>query len=124
MPALNRTALIVEDQPFVGLVASDILKETGFETFHASDASAAMALLRSHPEIDVLLAEADLSGQGEGVELIHAVARERPEIQIVVASEKDINGSDVPHGARVLRKPFSSAELRAMVAPITLLQDA
>ena len=124
MPALNRTALIVEDQPFVGLVASDILKETGFETFYASDASAAMALLRSHPEIEVVLTEADLRGQGEGVELVRAVARERPDVQIVVATGKDIQGSDVPQGARVLRKPFSSAELRAMVSPMTLLQDA
>ena len=40
-------ALIVEDQPFIGLVASDILRESGFDTFHAYDAVDAKAATAS-----------------------------------------------------------------------------
>ena len=118
-------ALIVDDQPFVGMVASDILRETGFETFHANDASGAMAMLRSHPEIEVLVTEADLSGPGDGLELTRRVSAERPDIQLVVTSgERDVAAADVPAGARVLKKPYASAELRTMVGGKALLQDA
>ena len=124
MPFSGRpaAALIVEGQPFVGMVASDILRETGFETFHASDASGAMALLRSHPEIEVLVTEADLAGPADGLELTRRVSAERPDIQLVVTSSgDDLSASDVPPGARLLRKPFTSAELRRLVARLTLL---
>ena len=86
MPSWNRSALIVDDQPFIGMVASDILQETGYDTYHASDASGARAMLRSHPEIGLLVTEADLSGHGDGVELTRTVSRERPDIQIVVTA--------------------------------------
>jgi CheY-like chemotaxis protein len=118
-------ALIVEDQPFVGMVASDILRETGFETFHANDASGAMAMLRSHPEIEVLVTDADLSGSGGGLELSRRVSAERPDVQLVVTSgERDLQASDMPNGARLLRKPYASAELRTLVGGMALLQDA
>lgn len=124
MAGWNRSALIVEDQPFVGLVASDILREAGFDAFHAFDAAEALAVLRSHPEIRLMITEADLPGPVDGVELAHAIAGERPGIQIVVTASSGTTGSDLPVGARVLRKPFSSRDLRLLVCAMTLLQDA
>ena len=123
MASWNRSALIVEDQPFVGMVASDILRETGFEAFHAFDAADAITMLRSHPEIRLLVTEADLSGPVDGVELAHQVSRERPDIQIVVTAGRRDVSSEVPSGTRVLRKPFSSAELRALAPPMAM-EDA
>jgi CheY-like chemotaxis protein len=125
MTSWNRTALIVEDQPFAGMVASDILRETGFETFHANDASGAMAMLQSHPEIEVLVTEADLSGPGGGLELTRRVSAERPDVQLVVTSgARELLASDMPTGARLLRKPYASAELVTLVGGMALLQDA
>jgi CheY-like chemotaxis protein len=43
-------ALIVEDQPFVGMVASDILRESGFDTFHAFDAEGLPSFSMSIPK--------------------------------------------------------------------------
>ena len=123
MPSSQPTAaLIVEDQPFVGMVASDILRETGFATFHASDGADAMALLRSHPEIEVLVTEAELSGGMNGLELSRRVSAERPDIQLVVTSGGGgLTSSDMPPGAQLLRKPYASAELRKLVARMSLL---
>lgn len=123
MPSTHPSAaLIVEGQPFVGLVVSDILRETGFETFHASDAAGAMALLRSHPEIEVVVTEADLSGAMNGLELSRRVSAERPDIQLVVTSGGDaLAPSDLPPGTRLLRKPYASSELRELVDRMTLL---
>ncbi len=125
MASWNRTALIVEDQPFAGMVASDILRERGFETFHANDATGAMAMLHSHPEIEVLVTAADLSGPGEGLELTRRISAERPDIQLVVTSGgRDVAASDVPSGTRLLKKPYASSELRTLIGGLELLEDA
>ena len=117
-------ALIVEDQPFVGMVASDILRESGFETFHAFDATDAAALLDEHPEIGVVVTEAKLPGEVNGIELCRRLSVQRPDVQLVLAAEDDLAASDVPTGARVLRKPYASGELRTLVAGKALLADA
>jgi CheY-like chemotaxis protein len=123
MASSRPAALIVEDQPFVGLVASDILRESGFDTFHAFDANDAAAVLDQHPEIEVIVADAELHGPMDGVELCRRVSRERPDVQLVVTAAGQYP-TDVPKGARVLRKPYASGELRTLVASKALLADA
>ena len=125
MNASRPAALIVEDQPFVGMVASDILRESGFETFHAFDASAAAQMLDEHPEIAVMVTEAHLPGEVTGLELCRRVSQERPNVQLVVTSAgEEVPAADVPHGARLLRKPYASGELRTIVAAKSLLAEA
>jgi CheY-like chemotaxis protein len=117
-------ALIVEDQPFVGMVASDILRESGFETFHAYDAKDAAAVLREHPEIEVVVTEAQLPGDETGIELCRRISEERPNVQFVLTSAGHDLPNDVPKGARVLHKPYASGELRTLVAAKSLLEEA
>ena len=125
MTVSRPAALIVEDQPFVGMVASDILRECGFDTFHAYDAAAATGMLDAHPEIEVVITEALLPGEVDGLALARRVSQSRPDIQLVVTSaEKDLAGSEIPQGARMLRKPYASGELRTLVAAKSLLADA
>jgi CheY-like chemotaxis protein len=117
--------LIVEDQPFIGLVASDILRESGFRTFHAFDANDAAAVLDEHPEIEVVVADADLPGDVTGLELCRRVSLQRPDVQLVVtAATPELHQANVPTGARVLRKPYASGELTTLVAAKALLADA
>ena len=125
MASSRPAALIVEDQPFVGMVASDILQESGFETFHAYDAEAAAELLEAHPEIEVVVTEAQLPGDVNGVELCRRVSMERPDVQLVVtAVEPGLHQSEVPRGAQVLRKPYASGELQILVAAKALIATA
>jgi CheY-like chemotaxis protein len=116
--------LIVDDQPFVGLVASDILRESGFQTFHAYDASDAAAMLDEHPEIEVLVTDAELHSGTDGLELAHRVSKERPFVQLVVTTGRELASTDIPKGARSLRKPYASGELRTLVAAKAFLADA
>jgi CheY-like chemotaxis protein len=125
MTASRPAALIVEDQPFVGMVASDILRESGFETFHAYDATDAAVVLQEHPEIEVMVTEAELPGEVTGLELCRRVSAERPNVQLVVtAAGRQPGAIEIPHGARVLRKPYASGELRTLVTARTLLEEA
>jgi CheY-like chemotaxis protein len=125
MTSSRPAALIVEDQPFVGLVASDILRESGFETFHAYDAQDAAQLLDEHPEIEVVITDAQLHGPVDGLELCRRVSQERPHVQLVVTSAgHELTGTQVPRGARVLRKPYASRELTTLIASRSLLASA
>jgi len=122
MDSSRPAALIVEDQPFVGMVASDILQESGFETFYAYDAETAARMLDEHPEIEVVVTEAQLPGDVNGVELCRRVSRERPDVQLVVtAATPELHQNEVPNGARMLRKPYASGELQTLVASKSLL---
>jgi len=122
MDSSRPAALIVEDQPFVGMVASDILQESGFETFYAYDAEAAAKMLDEHPEIEVVVTEAQLPGDVNGVELCRRVSMERPDVQLVVtAATPELHQDEVPNGARMLRKPYASGELQTLVASRSLL---
>lgn len=117
MTSSRPAALIVEDQPFIGLVASDILRESGFQTFHAYDACDAAAMLDEHPEIEVVVTDAELPGDVTGLELCRQLLLKRPNVQLVVtAASPELHRDKVPSGARVLRKPYASGELSALVA--------
>lgn len=125
MTSSRPAALIVEDQPFIGLVASDILSESGFDTFHAFNADDAVSVLGEHPEIEVVVTEARLPGQTDGLEFARRLAKERPDVRLVVtAAGPGVAQSDMPRGARLLRKPYASGELRTLVAAQDLLQNA
>jgi len=118
-------ALIVEDQPFVGMVASDILRESGFDTFHAYDASDATAVLEAHPEIEVVVTDAQLPGDVTGIELCRRLSHQRPNLRLVVtATSPEQHRSAVPSGARMLRKPYASGELRSVASNEKMLADA
>jgi CheY-like chemotaxis protein len=125
MTSSRPAALIVEDQPFVGMVASDILRESGFDTFHAYDANDAAAVLEQHPEIEVVVTEADLPGEVNGLELCRRLSQQRPDVQLVVtAAGRQPASSEVPQGARVLRKPYASRDLRTLVVAKMALEEA
>jgi CheY-like chemotaxis protein len=118
-------ALIVDDQPFVGMVASDILRESGFETFHAYDAADAAQMLAEHPEIEVVVTEAQLPGEMTGIELCRRLSEQRPNLRLVVtAASPELHSATVPNGARMLRKPYASGELRTVAGDGQLLADA
>jgi CheY-like chemotaxis protein len=125
MTASRPSALIVEDQPIVGLVTSDVLSECGFETFHAYDAKEAASILEKHPEIEVVVSEAQLLGDLTGLELCRQVSRERPDIRLIVlSSDEEIRPTDVPKGTRLLRKPYSSRELRTLIGHMNVYEEA
>jgi CheY-like chemotaxis protein len=125
MPSTLPAALIVEDQPFIGLVASDILEEAGFQTAYAYDAAEALVILADRPEIHVVVTEANLPGSIDGVELARRVAAERPNARVVLttAGSEQIPAG-LPPSIRALRKPYASAELRALASDMAQLESA
>ena len=125
MKSIRPAALIVEDQPFVGMVASDILRESGFETFHAFDANDALDMLDEHPEIELVATELRLPGEVDGLELCRRIEMRSSKVQLIVtASSGEVAEREIPKNAKLLRKPYATSDLLTLIQEKVLLADA
>ena len=125
MKSIRPAALIVEDQPFVGMVASDILREFGFETFHAFDANDALEMLDEHPEIELVATELRLPGEVDGLELCRRIEMRSSKVQLIVtASSGEVAEREIPKNAKLLRKPYATSDLLTLIQEKVLLADA
>jgi CheY-like chemotaxis protein len=112
--------LLVDDDPTVRAVLSSILDDEGYTVSEASDASAALSLLDTGLEADVLVTDLSMPGTLDGLGLVHAV-RERytdmPAVLITGHIEESgfqhMKESVGPGPFTVLRKPVSARVLCA-----------
>lgn len=108
--------LVVDDDARVRTTARALLESTGFEVVEAESGEAALRALSSEA-VEVVLTDIFMPGT-DGIELIHALHRESPDLPIVAMSGGGYNhGKDVLAVARLLgaaaivQKPFTQRQL-------------
>lgn len=112
------TVLIVEDEPDIRATAENALGDAGYQTFAAHDAAEALAILRDHPEVDLLLADTHLGGPTSGVGLVRAAKHMRPDLKVLYSTNRidELLGPDSTiEPTHILRKPYQPIELRQAV---------
>ena len=114
------TILVVDDDPALCEVIELHLKDSGFGVLCASGVAAAAKIIASHA-FDLLLTDLLMPDQ-DGLELIRALRRDRPELPIVamtggglLSAEVYLNIAKVFRVDGVLRKPFSMDELISLI---------
>ncbi len=106
------TVLLVEDEPAVGRLASELLKRQGYAVLYASSGEHALALAQNHDAtIDLLLTDIVMPGMS-GRELMKQIAVSRPGIKVLYMSgytEQSIvtEGGEKEAGVTFLQKPFT-----------------
>lgn len=80
------TVLIVEDEPSVLDVATEIFDSLGYDVLTAENAAAALEVLESTTAIDVLFSDIVMPGAMNGVELARRAREIRPSLRILLAS--------------------------------------
>ena len=109
--------LLVEDEPLVRLVVSELLIESGFRVIEASNATEALTVLESGLVIDVLLADVDMPPGINGYALSHQVRERWPGIEILITSGRQCPAEgDLPPGAAFLAKPCPNEAIVMHVA--------
>lgn len=113
-------ALVVDDDPTIRMVASDILKDAGFLVLAADHGDAAFELLKTrHADVILLFTDVQMPGELDGFALARNVAASWPHISIVVASGHARPGpGSLPDKARFIPKPFSAELVHAHVQEI------
>ena len=109
-------ALIVEDEFLVRLFAIEIAEEAGFSVLEATDAHAAISFLQNRNDVRVVLADIDLPGDLDGLELAVAIRHRWPSIQVVVTSGRMRPDNDeLPERSHFIPKPYDIYRLTGLL---------
>lgn len=108
--------LLVEDETQVRSFLVTLLSDVGFEVHECAEGEAAIAVLSSTDNIDILLSDIVLPGRLSGFELAHLARQQRPELRIVIMSGYSdfgtVEGTRTrPDDVPFLRKPFRNEDL-------------
>ncbi len=106
--------MIVEDEPRVRKVTVALLTDLGYRVLEAGSGTAAMEMLGSHPEIEVVFADLVLPGELSGLDLARRVREIHPGAHVILTSGYSAEmmsawGEDLD--LQVLPKPYRQAEL-------------
>jgi two-component system, response regulator PdtaR len=93
------------------------LTDMGMIVLSASDADEAIALLDSHPEIELLLTDITMPGSMGGIRLAHHVRHRWPPVKIIVLSGLiSTQLSELPSDSIFVPKPYSPDILSTALA--------
>ncbi len=121
--APDRLVLVVDDEPALRVILTDMLTTLGYRTIEAEDAASAMVVLASSEPVDLLLTDVGLPNGMNGRQLADAARVLRPSLNILFATGYAetalIRQGQLEPGMAVLTKPFSLDALAAKVRDFT-----
>ena len=111
----HETVLVVEDDPDVLDIAVSGLLDLGYNVKTARDAPEALAILRTHPDTDVLFSDVVMPGGINGAQLAVEAQRICPGLKVLLTSGYAAPALSQDHGLpqtlEVLRKPYRREDL-------------
>lgn len=117
MPAakLSEQILLVEDEAMVRDLMRTILLREGYDVIVADEGTQALELSREHT-FDLVITDMVMPKMS-GTALAESLRSERPELPVIFISgyAHDVGVEEVEAGDAFLQKPFSAAELSALV---------
>ena len=113
------TILIVDDEPTVRMLLSDVLTDLGYTVIEAADSVAGLKVLRSDVRIDLLISDVGLPGGMNGRQMADAGRELRPDLKTLFitgyAENAAIGNGHLGPGMQVVTKPFAVDALAARV---------
>jgi PAS domain S-box-containing protein len=105
------TVLVVDDEPALRDLLTDMLEHLGYASLAASNAQEGIAAIESTPHIDLLVTDIGLPGGMNGRQLANAVRQSRPDLKVLFITgyaEQSVIGKEaLPPDMEVLVKPFA-----------------
>jgi CheY-like chemotaxis protein len=117
---LTKRILIVDDNPNMSVLLSDILEIFDFQGAHAQDGSEALEKLRRH-KYDLVFTDLRMPNM-DGLDLLKAIKSEHPEMPVVVVTGySDANTKEEVISERAdgfLSKPFKVNEIQFLLSSL------
>ena len=114
----GETILIVEDDPAVRALVSQVLGELGYAWLEAADAVGAVPILESSQRIDLMISDVGLPGMN-GRQLADIGRQMRPDLKVLFitgyAENAGVRAGFLDTGMQMITKPFAFDQLTAKV---------
>jgi CheY-like chemotaxis protein len=124
MPEIEskETVLVVDDEPPIRMLITEVLAELGYTTIEATDGLAALKILRSDVPVDLLITDIGLPNNIDGRQLANDGRALRPQLPVLFitgyAENAVIHHGRLEHDMHVLMKPFSLRDLANRVGEL------
>ena len=117
----GETVLVVDDEPTVRMLVTEVLEDLGYAAIEAADGAAGLRVLQSNARIDLLATDVGLPGGLNGRQVADAARAVRPDLKVLFitgyAENAVLSHAYLDPGMHVLTKPF------ALDALATRMQD-
>jgi PAS domain S-box-containing protein len=118
----GQTVLVVDDEPTVRMLVSEVLRDHGYTPVEAGDGPAALRMLESAIRVDLLITDVGLPGGINGRQLADAARILRPALKVLFitgyAENAVVRNGYLDAGMHVLTKPFTMDGLASRLADI------
>ena len=106
----GETVLIVDDEPSIRMLVTEVLEDLGYTAIEAADATAGLKVLQSDVRIDLLVTDVGLPGGMNGRQMADAGRQHRPDLKVLFitgyAENAAVGNGHLEPGMAVLTKPF------------------
>jgi PAS domain S-box-containing protein len=115
----GETVLVVDDEPTVRMLVSEVLADLGYTAIEAEDGAAGLKVLNSTARIDLLVTDVGLPGGLNGRQVADAARVSRPNLKVLFitgyAENAVLSHGHLDPGMHVMTKPFAMAALAARI---------
>jgi PAS domain S-box-containing protein len=120
--AAGETVLIIDDEPTVRMLVTEVLEGLGYAAIEAADGVSGLKVLQSDVRIDLLITDVGLPGGMNGRQMADIARQSRPKLRVLFitgyAENAAIGHGHLEPGTQALTKPFSMEALASRVKSI------
>ena len=118
----GEVVLVIDDEPSIRMLITDVLSDTGYSVLEASDGPAGLRVLQSAARIDLLITDVGLPGGMNGRQVADAARTLRPDLRVLFITgyaENALMGhGHLEKGMHVLAKPFEVERLAIKICEL------
>jgi PAS domain S-box-containing protein len=118
----GETVLIVDDEPTVRMLVTEVLDELGYAAIEAADGTSGLKVLQSDVRIDLLITDVGLPKGINGRQMADAARKGRPMLKVLFitgyAENAAVGDGHLEPGMHLLTKPFAMEMLASRIKTI------
>ncbi len=115
----GETVLVVDDEPTVRMLVTEVLQDLGYAAIEAADGAAGLRVLQSNAQIDLLVTDVGLPGGMNGRQVADAARVARPSLKVLFitgyAENAVLSHAHLDPGMHVMTKPFAMETLASRI---------
>ncbi|MGI4802504.1 MAG: PAS domain S-box protein [Janthinobacterium lividum] len=123
----GETVLIVDDEPAVRMLVTEVLEDLGYTAIEAADGAGGLKVLQSDVRIDLLVSDVGLPGGMNGRQMADAGRSVRPDLKVLFitgyAENAVLSHGHLDPGMHVLTKPFALEVLATRIKALIIRTD-